>query len=243
MASAFCPRKLTITSTFSSIWRHTHSILCILSRWKGSLLFFAFVLQHGKIYKVLKVQGQQLIFKLTWYPVYRRRLLILQQTWFSLEVTSIFNVLTLIQSYNYCHFLPFFAVLFFLSALLIVSRSKIIRNFLQSFRHQERTTDNDKKWKCHSFFHLCSSSPEIKLMTAIICYINSWDISCSYLIILVCEDCLCWDLIPNGTCTGSGQNRIESGLLQRCVLKILVSLLVHFNIMTQYSRMITRISS
>ena len=52
----------------------------------------------------------------------------------------------------------------------------------------------------------------------------------------------CWDLIPNGTCTGSGQNRIESGLLQKRVLKILVSLLVHFNIMTQYSRMITRIS-
>ena len=33
-----------------------------------------------------------------------------------------------------------------------------------------------------------------------------------------------------------GQNRIESGLLQKRVLKILVSLLVHLNVMPQYSR-------
>ena len=49
-------------------------------------------------------------------------------------------------------------------------------------------------------------------------------------IISLYKDTIWKDLIPSGTCTGSGQNRIESGLLQKRVLKILVSLLVHLNI-------------
>ena len=49
------------------------------------------------------------------------------------------------------------------------------------------------------------------------------------------EDCvpplLYWYLIPNVTCTGSGQNRIESGLPKKRVLKFPVSLMAHLNAM------------